>query len=193
MRPDRLIIRILTPKYPIFQLFASHFNVVLPAGTGLGFGPADKPTIVGWVGVEMTRTGILAAAAAVCSIILVAAAAGFRDARHESPQPAAQDTQDHFSKDDPGKNDFATRWVSRGKGDRLPLSASLPLAVANAQGEAAVPATPKQENKPEQQLEVATEDDLRQAEEEHHRHHDICARGRTWFTLNQHRYWRCKL
>jgi hypothetical protein len=144
-----------------------------------------------------TRIFIVAAVAAVCSIILVAASASFRNARHESPQPAAQDTQDptqaHFSKDDLGKNDFATRWVSRGKGDRLPLSASSPLAVANAQGEAAAPAASKPENKPEQQLEVATEDDLRQAEEEHHRHHDICARGRTWFTMNQHRYWRCKL
>ena len=141
----------------------------------------------------MTRTGILAAAAAVCSILLVAASASFRNARHESPQPAAQDTQDHFSKDDLGENDFATRWMSRGKGDRLPLSASLPLAVANAQGEPAAPAAPKQENKQGQQLQVATEDDLRQAEEEHHRHRDICARGRTWFTLNQHRHWRCKL
>jgi hypothetical protein len=165
---------------------------VLPAETGLGFESADKPTIVGWVGVEMTRTGILAAAAAVCSILLVAASASFRNARHESPQPAAQDTQDHFSKEF-SENDFATRWMSRGKGDRLPLSASLPLAVADAQGEPAAPAAPKQENKQGQQLQVATEDDLRQAEEEHHRHRDVCARGRTWFTLNQHRHWRCKL
>jgi hypothetical protein len=79
--------------------------------------------------------------------------------------------------------------MTRGKGDRLPLSASLPLAAANAQAEVAAPVVPK----PEPQLQVATEDDLRQAEEEHHRRRDVCARGRTWFTMNQHRYWRCKL
>jgi hypothetical protein len=137
----------------------------------------------------MRTSRILAAAAAVCSIILVAASASFREARHESPQPAAQDTQDHFSKDDFSKNDFATRWMSRGKGDRLPLSASLPLAVANAQPEVAAPVA----SKPEQQLQVATDDDIRQAQAEHHRHRDICSRGRTWFTIGQHRYWRCKL
>jgi hypothetical protein len=134
-----------------------------------------------------TRTFIVAAAAAVCSVILVAASASFRNARHESPQTSAQNTQDHFSKDDFTENDFATRWTSRGKGDRLPLSGSLPLAAA-----APVAPTPV-EPKPEPQPQLATEDDLRQADEEHHRHRDICPRGRTWFTMNNHRYWRCKL
>ncbi len=136
----------------------------------------------------MTTTKILAAAAAVCSIMLVAAGASFRDAQRESPQPG---TQSDFSKDNL-KDDFDARWIASRKGDRLPFSASLPLAAANAQGEAAAPAASKQEKKQEQQLQVATEDDLRQAEEEHHRHRDICSRGRTWFTINQHRYWRCK-
>jgi hypothetical protein len=141
----------------------------------------------------MSTSKILAAAAAVCSIILVAASASLRQARHESPQPGTLDAQnhiqDHFSNDGFGDNDFTTRWMTRGKGDRLPLSGSLPLAAANAQAEVAAPVAPKVE----QQLQVATEDDLRQAEEEHHRRRDVCARGRTWFTLNQHRYWRCKL
>jgi hypothetical protein len=136
-----------------------------------------------------TRIFIVAAAAAVCSVILVAASASFRNARHESPQTSAQNTQDHFSKDDSTENDFATRWMSRGKGDRLPLFGSLPNAVANAAPVAPTPVEPKAEPQPQ----LATEDDLRQAEEEHHRHRDICARGRTWFTMNNHRYWRCKL
>jgi hypothetical protein len=142
-----------------------------------------------------TRIFIVAAAAAVCSVILVAASASFRNARHASPQTSAQNTQDRFSKDDFTENDFATRWTSRGKGDRLPLFGSLPLAVANAQAEAvAAPVAPTPvEPKPEPQPQLATEDDLRQADEEHHRHRDICARGRTWFTMNNHRYWRCKL
>lgn len=136
-----------------------------------------------------TRIFIVAAAAAVCSVILVAASASFRNARHELPQTSAQNTQDHFSKDNSTENDFATRWMSRGKGDRLPLFGSLPNAVANAAPVAPTPVEPK----PEPQPQLATEDDLRQAEEEHHRHRDICARGRTWFTMNNHRYWRCKL
>jgi hypothetical protein len=149
----------------------------------------DKPTKVGWVGVEMRTRKILAAAAAVCSILLVAASASFRQAPHESPQTAAQNTQDHISNDDFSENDFTTRWTSRGKGDRLPLSASLPLAAANAQPEASPPVA----SKPEQPLQLATDDDLKQAEEEHHRHRDICSRGRTWFNIGNHRYWRCKL
>jgi hypothetical protein len=128
----------------------------------------------------MTATKILAAAVAIWSIILIAAGASFRDARHDALEPGPQRD---FSKDN-FKDDFDARWISSRKGDRLPS-----LAVANAQGEAAAPAA----SKPEQQLQVATEDDLRQAEEEHHRHRDICSHGRTWFTINQHRYWRCKL
>jgi hypothetical protein len=138
---------------------------------------------------EMTATKILLAAGAICSIILVAAGASLRDARHDAPQPGAHDIRNHFSNDEFSKNDFATRWMSRGKGDRLPLSGSLPLAAANAEPEVAAPVAPK----PEQQLKLATDDDLRQADEEHHRHRDICARGRIWFTIANHRYWRCKM
>jgi hypothetical protein len=123
----------------------------------------------------MTTTKILAAAAAVCSIILVAAGATFRDALHGAPQPTTA-------------NDFDERWMSSRKGDRLPLPAAVALAAANAQPEVA----PAVASKPEQ-LKPATEDDLRQADAEHHRHRDVCSRGRTWFTMNNHRYWRCKL
>jgi len=133
----------------------------------------------------MTRTQIFAAAAAVCSIILVAASASFREARHESPRPSPRND---LSRNDSSQDDFDARFMSSRKGDRLPLSASLPLAAANARGEVAASVT----SKPEQPLQLATEDDLRQAEEEHHRHRDICARGRIWFTIENHRYWRCK-
>ena len=78
--------------------------------------------------------------------------------------------------------------MSAGKGDRLPVSASLPLAAADAQSNVPSPVAP-----PQPELKLATEDDLRQAEEEHRRHRDICARGRTWFSIGHHRYWRCKL
>jgi len=117
----------------------------------------------------MTGTKILAATAAVWSIILIAAGAALRDARHDSPLPS-------------NELDFDQRWVSI-KGDRLPLPVPTPLAVAKA----APPVTV-----PPETLPLATEDDLRQAEEEHHRHRDICPHGRTYFTIEHHQYWRCK-
>jgi hypothetical protein len=46
---------------------------------------------------------------------------------------------------------------------------------------------------PLQQLSLATEDDIRQAEAEHHRHRNICPHGRTYLTIEHHQYWRCKL
>jgi hypothetical protein len=63
----------------------------------------------------------------------------------------------------------------------------MPLATA-AQPEVASPVASQPE-----QLQPATEDDIRQAEAEHHRHRDICPHGRTYFTAELHRYWRCKL
>jgi hypothetical protein len=157
----------------------------------------------------MTRTKIFAAVAAVCSIIVVAASASFRDTRHASPQPSTHTagqsgSQDHFNKDNFNKDnfskdnsskdnssqaDFDARFAVSHKGDRLPSPGALPLAAADARAEAPPPVAPP----PEPRLQTATEDDLRQADEEHHRHRDICARGRTWFTQNNHRYWRCKL
>ena len=119
----------------------------------------------------MTRTKIFAATAAVWSIVLVAAGATFRGARHDAVRPAL----DGYSSE-PLK-----------KGDRLPWSAPMPLATA-AQPEV-IPPVP---SLPEQ-LPLATEDDLRQAEAEHQRHRDICPRGRTYFTIEHHQYWRCKL
>ncbi len=119
----------------------------------------------------MTRTKILAVAAAVWSIVLVAAGATFRDVRQDVVHPSVD-----VDSSEPMK-----------KGDRLPSSAPAPLATA-AQPEVA----PSPASLPEQ-LPLATEDDIRQAEAEHHRHRDICPHGRTFFTIDRHQYWRCKL
>jgi hypothetical protein len=118
----------------------------------------------------MTGAKILAAAT-VGFLFLIAAGATFRDAHYDSPQPSAG-------------NDFDERWVPL-KSDRLPVAA--PLAVAAAE---AVP-PPQPVSVPLEQLPLATEDDLRQAEAEHHRHRDICPHGRTYFTIEHHQYWRC--
>jgi hypothetical protein len=124
----------------------------------------------------MTRTKILAAAAAVCSTaLMIAAGATFRDTPHHAPQPGTE-------------SDFDERWILIKKGDRLPLPATTPFVAAAAQSDAAPPVTA-----PPEQLPLATEDDIRQAEEEHHRHRDICPHGRTYFTVEHHQYWRCKL
>jgi hypothetical protein len=123
----------------------------------------------------MTRTKILAAAAAVLPIILFAAGTTFRDARHDAPQPSTE-------------SNFEERWISIKKSDRLPVPAPMPFAVASAQSDVAPPVAV-----PSQQLSLATEDDIRQAEAEHHRHRNICPRGRTYFTIEHHQYWRCKL
>jgi hypothetical protein len=123
----------------------------------------------------MTRTKILAAAAAVWPIILIAAGATFRDARHDAPQPNTE-------------SGFDERWISIKKGDRLPFPAPTPFAVATAQSDVAPPVA-----LPPQQLPLATEDDIRQAEAERHRHRNICPHGRTYFSIEHHQYWRCKL
>ena len=121
----------------------------------------------------MTRTKILAAAAAVWSVILIAAGASFRDAHPVSPPPSAE-------------NDFDERWTSFRKGDRLPLPAPTPFAVTAAQSEVVPPLA-----LPPEWLPFATEDDIKQAEAEHHRHSDVCPKGRTYFTIEHHQYWRC--
>jgi hypothetical protein len=122
----------------------------------------------------MTRTKILAAAVAVSSIILIAAGAALRDAHHDVPKPSSE-------------SDVDQRWISI-KSDRLPLPLPTPLAATVVQSDAAPPVTA-----PPETLPPATEDDIRQAEEEHHRHRDICPHGCTYFTINHHQYWRCRL
>jgi hypothetical protein len=119
----------------------------------------------------MTGTKILAAAT-VGFLILIAAGATFRDAYHDVPQPSTG-------------SDFDERWIPI-KSDRLPSSTPAPFAVAEAES---VP--PQPVAAPLEQLPLATEDDMRQAEAEHHRHRDICPHGRTYFTIEHHQYWRC--
>src|ERR1700749_4630740 len=99
----------------------------------------------------MTRTKILAAIAAVWSIILVVGGATFRDARPDAVRPSVARP--------PLEEDSGEPLMK--KGDRLPWSAPLPLATA-AQPEVA----PSAASQPEQ-LPPATEDDIRQAEAEH--------------------------
>jgi hypothetical protein len=126
---------------------------------------------VGWVGVAMKARFL--AVAVVCSIILIAVGAAFREANPVAPRTSAE-------------ADFDERWISISKGDRLPLPSPTPFAVAAVESEIAPPAAAP----PEQPL-LATEDDMRQAEAEHHRHSDICRHGRTYFTIQHHQYWRC--
>jgi hypothetical protein len=124
----------------------------------------------------MTRAKILAAAAAVWSTtLMIAAGATFRDTPHDAPPPSTE-------------SNFDGRLISTKKGDRLPLPARTQLALMDVQS-----ANPSPVAAPPKQLPLATEDDIRQAEAEHHRHRDICPHGRTYFTKERHQYWRCKL
>lgn len=128
----------------------------------------------------MTKTRILAAAV-VFSIVPIAVGAAFREAYSVAPQPSSAEAPQP-----PAEANFDERWISIEKGDRLPLLAPAPFSVATAQPEV-VPSVAS----PPEQLPLATEDDLRQAEAEHHRQRDICRRGRTYFTIQHHQYWRC--
>jgi hypothetical protein len=69
----------------------------------------------------------------------------------------------------------------------VPVPVPTPFAAAT-QPDAAPPVTA-----PPETLPLATEDDIRQADEEHHRHRDICPYGRTYFNVNGHQHWRCRL
>jgi len=121
----------------------------------------------------MTRIKILAASAAISFPALIAAGATFRNPHYyDAPQLSIA-------------SDFDDRPTSTRKGDRLPLAPPPPLAMASAESVQLVAPSPEQ-------LPLATEDDLRQAEAEHQRHRDICPRGRTYFTVEHHQYWRCK-
>jgi hypothetical protein len=117
----------------------------------------------------MTKAKTLAAAAVVWSIFLMAAGVTFR--RYVPPQPSTE-------------NDFDERWMSIKKGDRLPLPAPTPLA---GQSEVPTPVASTPERLPH-----ATEDDIRQADAEYHRHRDICPHGRTYFIIEHHQYWRIR-
>ena len=81
-----------------------------------------------------------------------------------------------------------TRTLAIVPGQPLPVPVPTPFATAGAQSDAAPQVTA-----PPETLPLATEDDIRQAEEEHHRHRDICPYGRTYFNVNGHQHWRCKL
>jgi hypothetical protein len=123
----------------------------------------------------MTRAQILAAAAVILSIMVIVEGVGLIHATSDvRPSPTVASAQ-------AVPDDRAAR-----KGDRLPV-VTIPLEAAQPE------AAPSPEPSPSPQLQAATEDDLRQAQEEHHRHRDICRNGRTYFMQNNHRYWRCKL
>jgi hypothetical protein len=136
---------------------------------------------MGWVGVAMTKTRILALAV-VFSIVPIAVGAALRKAPSVAPQPSAEAPQPS------AELNFDERWISIEKGDRLPLPTPTPtpFAVAAVQSEFTPPVA-----SPAEQLPLATEDDMMQAEAEHHRHNDICRRGRTYFTIRHHQHWRC--
>jgi hypothetical protein len=122
----------------------------------------------------MTRVQILAAAAVVLSVIMVAKGASFLHANSDTRQPSNVMAA-------PTESDFDT--PAGKKGDRLPM---LELPAVSTPSKLAPAPDPPQE------IQAATEDDLRQAEEEHHRKRDICPRGRSYFTIDHHQYWRCK-
>jgi hypothetical protein len=114
---------------------------------------------------------ILLATCLVGSIVLITAGVTFRDVRHDAPLPS-------------NLSDFDERWISVNKGDRLRLPTQIPAATAQSEQSQPIAA-------PREQLPLATDDDIRQAEAEHHRHRDICPRGRTYFTIEHHQYWLC--
>jgi hypothetical protein len=121
----------------------------------------------------MTMVQILAAAAGASVVILVAKGALFLHASSD-PRPSFNVTTALAEIDSDGP-------VSR-KGDRLPV---LALPVSTVSGPAPAFEAP-------QEIQAATKDDLRQADEERHRKRDICPRGRSYFTMDHHQYWRCR-
>jgi hypothetical protein len=158
--------------------------------------------IVGWVGVNMTniiataRIGlgntdiaedhdprlrfILLAIFLAGFAVLIAAGATFRDANRHMPVATA-------------KSDLDDRGTALKKGDRLSLLAQVQLPIAPPQADDAPPPVEAASvvEAPRQQLSLATEDDIRQANGERQRHRDICPHGRRYYTIERHRYWRC--
>ena len=131
----------------------------------------------------MTKARILAVAV-VFSIVPIAVGAAFRGVHPVAPEPATQ------APPPSAEIDFDERWIPVAKGDRLPsptpTPTPTPFAVAAVPSEVAPPVA-----SPPEQLPLATEDDMAQAEAEHHHHSDICRHGRTFFTLHHHQHWRC--
>lgn len=122
----------------------------------------------------MTRVQILAAAAVVLSIVLVAERVSLPHASSDMRQSSNVTTASADMDSD--------RPASR-KGDRLPM-----LAVSTP----STPSEPAPAPEPRQEIQAATEDDLRQADEERRRKRDICPRGRSYFMIDHHQYWRCR-
>src|SRR5579884_670918 len=106
----------------------------------------------------MRRAQFLGAAALVSPVILVVAGAVIRGAHPDVPRSLSLQRST-------AEVDFEPPVTTR-KADRLPMPA-------------AEPALNAQVASPPQQIQAATEDDIRQAEEEHHRHREICPRGKT--------------
>jgi hypothetical protein len=81
------------------------------------------------------------------------------------------------------------RSISVGKSDRLPLFTPLaPALPSEYDAQQSMIATAA----PSEPLAAATDEDIKQAEAEHHRRHrDICAKGRTYYMKGRYRYWRC--
>jgi hypothetical protein len=166
---DNFVLTAAEEHDPAFEALHA---LTLPRGcTGLRIGGIGYRPFAGWVGGAMTRAKTFAATAVVWSIILVAAGATFRDARPGVAKSPEDNTGEPLMK----------------KSDRLPLSGPTPLATV-LQPEVTRLLIPQP-----QQLKLATEDDIRQAEAEHHRHRAICPHGRTFFTVEHHQRWRCKL
>ncbi len=117
----------------------------------------------------MTRVQILAAAAVVLVVILGAAGSRFLHANSDSRQTFDMATAQAELEFD--------RPASR-KGDRLPV---LSLPVSTQSASAPLP-------EPSQEIQAATEDALRQADEERRRKRDICQRGRSYFTIDHHQF-----
>ena|SRR5581483_11039357 len=122
----------------------------------------------------MTRVQILAAAAVVLLVGMIAVGASLLHA----PSDARQTSEVATSPVEADSDIPASK-----KGDRLPV---LALPTAPKQSEPAPAA------EPQEQLQAATDEDLRQADAERRRKRDVCPKGRTWFTIDHHQYWRCK-
>jgi hypothetical protein len=98
----------------------------------------------------------------------------------------------------PARNDASTRPapvkseeplpMTVGKSDLLPMSTPIVPASrpANDLEQTTVTAVA-----PPAPLAAATDDDIRQAEAERHRRHDICPKGRTYYMKGRYQYWRC--
>lgn len=127
---------------------------------------------------------ILAASFLAGFIALIAAGTTFRNAHRHTPVVSTA-------------SNFDDRGTALKKGDRLALPAQVPFPMATplttspSEGVPSPVEMPKSVEAPHQQLPLATEEDMRQAKSAHQRHHDICPHGRTYFTIEHHRYWRC--